>query len=457
MLGHKLKKTILTGILALLIWSPSQVWAQEDIDVQADSALLLDASTRQILYEDNIDEVKPIASLTKILVQYLVLEEIDQGNVNWQDQVSISPFLEDLSQDFELANVPLFADQTYSVSELFYALSVYSANAATMALAEHIEGSEEAFVYRMRDLVASFGIEDAHLVNTTGLHNSFLAGRHIPGSQAEDDNTMSARSMAIIASRLLEDHPDILDYSSQSFYEFETGYGAFEVENRNKMLEGLSHEYPGVKGMKTGTTESSGRSFIGYYDGENGERPLLALVFNAGDLEEEADRFKRFEETAKLFDYGRESWQVENLLDSPSWADQLEGLPVADGQADQVDLEVEAQESFEFMALQDQQSPYQLSLDLDPAFTDGAGLLQAPIQAGDQVGDLVFDLDSGVSYLDGSSKSQVSFPLYAKESVSRDNFLVQAWQDFIDWLRTIFKIGNFWKAWYDNCMWLQQS
>ncbi|WP_273341732.1 D-alanyl-D-alanine carboxypeptidase family protein [Alloiococcus otitis] len=435
--GQKIKKSILTGILALFIWLPNKAWAQEDIDVQADSALLLDASTQQVLYEDNIDEVKPIASLTKILVQYIVLEEIDQGNLNWQDQVSISPFLEELSQNFELANVPLFADQTYSASELFYALSVYSANAATMALAEHIEGSEEAFVYRMRDLVASFGIEDAHLVNTTGLHNSFLAGRHIPDSHEEDDNTMSARSMATIASRLLKDHPDILDYSSQSFYDFETGYGVFEVENRNKMLAGLSHEYPGVKGMKTGTTESSGRSFIGYYDGGNGERPLLALVFNAGDLEEEADRYKRFEETAKLFDHGRESWQVENLMDSPAWADQLEGLPVVDGQVDQLDLEVKDQESFEFMALQDKQSPYQLSLDFDPAFIDDEGLLQAPIEAGDQVGDLVFDLDPAVNYLNGRSKSQVSFPLYAKESVSRDNVLVQVLQDFIDWLKNI--------------------
>lgn len=75
--GQKIRKSILTGILALFIWPPNKAWAQEDIDVQADSALLLDASTQQVLYEDNIDEVKPIASLTKILVQYIVLEEID--------------------------------------------------------------------------------------------------------------------------------------------------------------------------------------------------------------------------------------------------------------------------------------------------------------------------------------------------------------------------------------------
>jgi len=152
--------------------------SQENIDIAAESALVVDIDTGQVLLDQNTDQINEIASLTKMITQYIVFQEIEGGNLSWDDPVEISAYAGELSTQPGLANVPLQEGNSYTVEELFDAMSIYSANAATVALAEHIGGSEPVFVDRMRDLLESWGIDSPQIYNASGLNNSDLLGNH---------------------------------------------------------------------------------------------------------------------------------------------------------------------------------------------------------------------------------------------------------------------------------------
>lgn len=427
-----LSKTLTILIIYILGMTALPVSAQvpgDDLNLESAASMVVDVETGRILHQDQADEVVAIASLTKMIVQYLVLEDIEEGNLSWEEPVEISPFLEDLSTNFILANVPLSVSRTYSVRQLYEAMSIYSANAATIALAEHIEGSEEAFVHRMRQLVQDFGIQDAHLVNTTGLHNSFMEGRHISDSHENDENRMSARSVMIVAHRLLTAHPEVLETSSQPSLLFPTLAEDFVVENWNKMLPGLSQHYPGVLGMKTGTTEAAGRSFAGYVEDE---RNLLTLVLNAGDINEESDRYLRFEETADLMTAHKDAWEVSRLV---SAADFDQTLPVSTGTKDSLDLVIT--EDIDLLLPKEAGDYYSVSLHYNEETVNKDGQVTAPVQEGQDIGQLVVDLAHPVTYLDGESKETVEIPVLAGESIDRLSFLSRLWQGISEFFNQI--------------------
>ncbi len=410
-----------------------------DLDLEADAAMVVNAEDNQVLYNDNGDEVRPVASLTKMIVQYIVLEEIENGRLNWDEEIHISPFLSELSQNFILANVPLAAEESYTVRQLFEAMSIYSANAATIALAEYIEGSEEKFVYRMRELVESWEIEDAHLVNTTGLHNSFMDGNHISESTEDDENAMSARSALIIASHLIKDHPEVLDVSEEPSLAFPTEQGEFIVENWNKMLPGLSEEYPGVRGLKTGTTEAAGRSFIGYVEGSEN---LLTIVLNSGDLDSEEDRYRRYEDTAELMDYYLENWKTQTLLTAEDFASQFSAYPVEGGNLETVPLTIES----------DIQTGLDSNADAIQSITErfyeekinDQSQLIAPVYEGEDVGEMVIELSEPVEFLNGESYEELTVPIYATETVEHHNWINQIFHQLKTFVQDLFNELALW-------------
>lgn len=413
--------TFLTLFILSLTTVPVSAQAPgEDLNLESEASMVVDFETGRILHQDQADEVVAIASLTKMLVQYLVFEDIEAGKLSWEDPVEVSPFLEELSTNFILANVPLSASRTYTVRELYQAMSIYSANAATIALAEHMEGSEEAFVHRMRDLVQDFGIQDAHLVNTTGLHNSFMEGEHISDSHEDDENLMSARSVMIIAHRLLTDHPEVLETSSQPMLAFPTAGGDFVVENWNKMLPGLSHQYPGVLGMKTGTTEAAGRSFAGYVEDD---RKLLTLVLNAGDINEEADRYLRFEETADLMTAHKDAWKVSQVVSASGFN---QTIPVSNGTKESMDLSIT--EDLNLLVPKEAGDYYNVSLQYNEETLNDDGQVQAPVQEGQDLGQLVVELNEPATYLDGEVNETIEIPVVAGESVDRLSLWDRFWQ-----------------------------
>lgn len=399
-----------------------------DLTVNADASIIVDFTTDQILQANDIDTPLGIASMSKMLVEYIVFEEIAAGNLNWDTEVAISPYAYEISQDYALSNVALRSDGVYSLRELYEAMAIYSANGATIAIAEHISGSEPAFVDRMIQTAESFGIEDAKLVNSSGLNNSHLGGRIYPGSAENDENMMSARSAAIIAKRILEDYPEILDIASIPEKTFREGtVDAIHMENWNWMLEGLLFERENVDGLKTGTTTFAGTTFTGTAEEEG--RRLITVVLNAGE-----DGSARFVETNKMMDFGFDQWNMADV--TAGWEQGLEYAPleVINGKEEEVGFEPsEALERLLHMNDSVEEN-VTYTVEWDPAIVSEEGTIDAPFEAGMEIGELVMEY-SGNEYGTLEGEASQTVPIVTTAGVEKANIFVQAW----NWMSGMFE------------------
>lgn len=166
------RMSLLFTLILALVTVPYQKAEANTINVDASAAIMINGDTGQILYEDNIDEQLAIASMTKMMTEYLLFEAIEEGQVSWDDTVTIEDHLYPLSHQGGLSNVMLRSDYDYTVKDLYESMAIYSANASTMALASHIAGSESAFVQQMNEKAAELGLDHYDFVNSSGLPNS---------------------------------------------------------------------------------------------------------------------------------------------------------------------------------------------------------------------------------------------------------------------------------------------
>lgn len=276
-------------------------------EIKAAAAFAVEPTTGKVLLNQNGDEQLGIASMTKMIVEYILFEAIENGDVTWDQQVSISDYAHEISHNTALSNVPLRQDETYSMEELYQALAIYSANGATIAIAEAIAGSEPEFVDLMKTQMDEWGISDYYLVNTTGLNNSDLLGNIYPGSSEEDENTMTARGIAEVAMHLVNDFPEVLETTSIPEMDFREGTSdEIHMENWNWMLEGLIYARENVDGLKTGTTDFAGASITGTAEEE--DMRIITVVMNAENGQ--TDLESRFRETDRIMDWAFENWEV---------------------------------------------------------------------------------------------------------------------------------------------------
>ena len=200
-------------------------------EVAAKSAILMDLATGTVLYEQNAHEKLPPASVTKVMTMLLVMEAIDQGRIGWEDTVTAS----DAAAAKGGSQIYLKSGETMSVTDMLKAIAVSSANDAACAMAEHLAGSETAFVAQMNDRAAQLGMADTHFVNCTGLDDSADAATHLT----------SAHDIAIMSRELMKNHQDIQKYTT--IWMDTVRGGTFGLANTNKLVR----FYPGATGLKT--------------------------------------------------------------------------------------------------------------------------------------------------------------------------------------------------------------
>ncbi|TNP01542.1 D-alanyl-D-alanine carboxypeptidase family protein [Bacillus pacificus] len=329
--------TVLTLFCSMVVTSGSaSAETAPAIDVKAGSAILVEAHSGKILYQKNADESLAIASMTKMMSEYLVHEAVDKGKLKWNQKVRISEYAHKISQDRSLSNVPLENGGSYTVYELYEAMVIYSANGATIALAEAIAGKEVDFVKTMNDKSKEFGMKNYKFVNSTGLTNYDLKGHYPEGTTPDDNNKMSARDCAILAQRLIQDFPNILDTAKIPKKTFQKG-GKYPIEmvNFNWMLKGLIKQYEGVDGLKTGTTLEAGDCFTGTVE-RNGMR-LISVVIKTNS------HTARFDETKKLYDYGFANFEVKKVYEKDSVIQGHETVRI--GNAKDKDVVVQAKQA----------------------------------------------------------------------------------------------------------------
>lgn len=393
--------------------------AIEQPTIDAAAAFVIEPTTGKVLLNQNGDEKLGIASMTKMITEYILLETIKNGDLAWDDQVSISEYAHKVSQNYELSNVPLRIDETYSVEELYQAMAIYSANGATIALTEHIAGDEKTFVDMMREKVEAWGITNYELYNTTGLSNFDLYGNIYPGSSEDSENTMTARGMAIVAQHLLTDFPEVLNTSSISKKTFREGTSdAIEMTNFNWMLPGLDHERENVDGLKTGTTDFAGASMTGTAE-EEGMR-VITIVMNATNGQE--DTSKRFDETDKMMDWAFENWEMVSAFEENQILENIEPVTVDSGKEDTLELAVQSEISLLVPKNTDVENTT-VTVQLQKDLLNESGHLTAPIEKETEVGTAqVISEGDELGYVNGDKGEEVT--VVAASTIEKANVFV---------------------------------
>lgn len=271
-------------ILLVLFLFPFNVFAEELIP-NGKSGILIEAKSGKIIYEKNKDERLSIASLTKMVGQIIILEEIESGKIRWDDIVTVSHNASSMGG----SQIYLEEGEKISVDDLMKGISVASGNDAIVAMAEYISGTEEKFVVRMNEYVKKLKLKNTHFTNCTGLD--------------QDDHYSSSYDLAIIARDLIINHPDILRYSS--IYEEYLREGTdkkFWLVNTNKLI----NFYDGADGLKTGHTDNAG-----YCLAATASRDNLRFI---GIVLGENDSKVRNQEVAEMLDYGFNNTKLNCLM-----------------------------------------------------------------------------------------------------------------------------------------------
>lgn len=441
----------IAGLLALILLlnlfpGLHKASAEDVLNVNASAAILVDAETGKVLYSKNPDEVLGIASMTKMMTEYLLLEAIKEGRVKWDQEYTVSDYVYKISQDRDLSNVPLRADGTYTIKELFEAMTIYSANGATIAIAETIAGSESSFVKMMNQKAEELGLKDYKFVNATGLNNHDLKGMHVAGD-AEEENIMSARATAKLAYHLLKDYPEVLNTTSIPKKKFREGTDdEINMENWNWMLPGLVFKYEGVDGLKTGTTDFAGYCFTGTAT-RNGDRYITVVMNAKGEGGAEGTYKSRFDETKKMFNYAFSNFSSEKVVKKHAQVKNYKTLPVLKGKAKEV--KIYTKDSLNLVVKNGEKQNYKTKVVIDKKLLNKDGELTAPIKKGDKVGYITVEAKDGedIQFLD--AKDTVKVDLIAAEDVEKANWFVLAMRGIGGFFADIWNgISSTVKGWF---------
>ena len=383
----------------------------DDFSVAAKHAIAVEVSTGKVLYEQDAQTPASIASISKLLSVYLVYEALEKGEIQLDTMVDISDYPYSLTANTELSNVNLDA-RSYSVSDLLNASLITSSNSAIIALAEKIAGSEAAFVDKMKAKVAEWGITDATIVNTSGLDNSDLGENIYPGSKPDDSNQFSALDVAIIARRLILDYPQVLNITSLNAYDF----GGYTYYSTNQMLSEGTHARGGVDGLKTGTSNSAGSSFVATTTQAN--MRIITVVLNATDGLTNSDN--RFVETNNLMNYVYNNYSAITLVKKGE-AFENSSVKLFNG----TKASSPAVATADLLAIQKNTSEQPVTA----TFTSNQIEFDAPITSGTVVGQLkIVDNDLiGVGYLDNIAQIDMAIPTTIKSAP----WPVSWWNQFV--------------------------
>ena len=349
---------------------------EEEVEVQAPSAVLMEASTGAVLYEKDADTRRAPASVTKIMTMLLIFDALEDGKIALEDEVSTSEYAASMGG----SQVFLEPGETQSVDTMLKCISVASANDACTAMAEYIAGSEEAFVKMMNERAAGLGMKNTTFQNCNGLDT--------------EGHLTTARDIALMSRELIEKYPKIHDYCmiwmDTITHTTKKGTSEFGLSNTNKLVR----QYPYATGLKTGSTDEA--KFCVSATAEKDGMELIAVILGGENSKQ------RFQDATKLLNYGFGKCQVYEDNDPQK----LKPAEVQGGVKDQILCEYA--DTFRY---------------LDTSGANLAGVtkkaqmkqsVKAPVKKGQKVGELVYEL---------GEKEIGRVEILAKESFKKAEFL----------------------------------
>lgn len=348
-----MKRVICFFICVCFMMQSVAVFAEgnTDLGLNAKSAILMEESTGNILYESNPDERLPIASVTKVMTMLLIMEAVDSGKISLDDMVTVS----ENAMSYGGSTMFLETGEQLTVNDMLKGIAVASANDGCVAMAEHLAGSESAFVDMMNEKAKKLGMENTHFMNTNGLD--------------EDDHYSSARDVAIMSRELMK-HETIFNYTS--IWMDTLRGGKFQLANTNKLIR----FYDGANGLKTGSTSKALCCLSAA--AKRNDMQLIAVVLGAPTSAE------RFASAKSLLDYGFANYAVNTQITA---GDEVQKIAVEKG----VDKEVGvvASDSCSTLVKKGQEDNITKEIKIDETIT-------APIEAGQKIGTMTISRDGEV-------------------------------------------------------------
>lgn len=366
-----MKKLLCAALCLVMLTSPVyaiNTLTDDDIDISAPSAILMEKVTGEVIYDKNSHERLPPASVTKVMTMLLIVEAVERGDISLDDTVIAS----ERAASFGGSCVFLEEGEKMSVAEMLKCICVVSANDCAVAMAEHLCGSEQAFVARMNDRARELGLKDTNFKNCTGLFE-------------DDEHYTSAYDIAVMSRELIR-HDMIKDYTT--IWMDTIRGGEFGLSNTNKLV----YYYDGCTGLKTGFTEKAMYCLSATAEREGVE--YIAVIMHADTID------KRNNDAKVLLSYGFANYRLMPLR-SP---DVLPPVRVTLGSADSVQPVYDGAEA----ALVPKNGIGEVSYELDLPDT-----LPAPVEKGQQIGTLRVVSDGKEIY---------TVKLLADSSVGRASF-----------------------------------
>ncbi len=374
-------KRILTGLAALVLaWAMTAGAQAAELAVESKSCLLMEKTTGQVLYAVNEHEPLEPASVTKVMTILLTMEAIDSGSLSYGDLVTASAYACSMGG----SQIWLKENEQLTVEDMLKAVCVVSANDASVALAEHLAGSAEAFVEQMNQRAAELGMADTHFVNPTGLP----AKGHVT----------SAHDIALMSRELILNHPDIRRFTT--IWTDSLRDGAFGLSNTNKLIR----FYPGATGLKTGSTDAA--LYCLSATAERDGMELISVVMGA------PTSTQRFEGAKVLLNYGFAAYGLAQAQPPQP----LAPIPVILG--DQAAVTPRLAEDPTILAPKEKLAAMEVEVQM-------AESLSAPVDAGAEVGRMT---------VTSNGETLASIPLTADAAVARLSY----WQIFQRCLQKAF-------------------
>ena len=352
-------------------------------EIAATSYILIDALTGQIIVEENADEPLPPASLTKIMTAYITVEEIMNGNLSLGDQVHIS----EKAWRMEGSKMFVGVNSQVSVEDLLRGIIIQSGNDASVAIAEHIAGSEDAFADMMNQYGEVLGMSNTFFMNSSGLDTEVYY------------NTMSARDLSLLAQATIARHADYYPI----YAEREFTYNGIRQTNRNSLL----FRDRNVDGMKTGWTDAAGYCLVA--SAERDGMRLISVVMGTSSEDSRAI------ETQKLMTYGFRYFETHKLYDANQV---LTNVQVWSGKDSVVDLGIK--DEVYVTIPRGQSQSMEATVDIDE-------IIHAPLDNGQIMGVVNVTLDEETVF---------QGDIFAMQQVERGGIIKR----FIDWLTLL--VGN---------------
>ena len=352
-IGASIRLTLAAVVLSIGLVAPAhaaQALVPQPPQLGASAYILMDALTGKVIAELNADQVLPPASLTKMMTAYMLAYELAAGNVSLDDQVHIS----EKAWRTEGSRMFIQEGKFVSLEDLMRGVIIQSGNDASVAVAEHLAGSEDAFADLMNQHATRLGMTHTVFHNSTGL--------------PAEGHLTTARDLAILAQAIIRDYPE--DYRVYSEKEFT--FNKIRQPNRNKLLWSDNT----VDGLKTGYTEAAGYCMVASAK-RDGQR-LISVILGASSPE------VRARESQKLITYGMRFYETHLLYDAQEI---LANVRVWGGEQDYVELMLESELA---VTIARGQAKYiKATMDINTGIT-------APLSAGDVLGKLIITLDTDV-------------------------------------------------------------